>query len=64
MYGTHAVVCYSKPRVPYKPYIACKGYLKTRIFIFQVAHDAPQTAWYEEIIPARYPASGYLKTDF
>ena len=44
MYGTHAVVCYSKPRVPYKPYIACKGYLKTRISIFQVAHDTPQAA--------------------
>ena len=44
MYGTHAVVCHSKPRVPHKPCIACKGYLKTCIFIFQVAYAAPKAA--------------------
>ena len=32
--GTHATACHSKP---HKPYTARKGYLKTRIFIFQVA---------------------------
>ena len=29
----------------HKPYTACTGYLKTRIFIFQVAHATTQSTY-------------------